>query len=87
MALAVAPEVEPRIGWLYQQLQPGSQSSYPSVTLARELLALDETETGDFYRLLNEESPLRRAHLEITGYEERLFSVSIPFLNGCTPEP
>jgi len=63
MALAVAPEVEPRIGWLYQQLQPVHQSTYPSVSLVRELLALDETETSDFYQLLNEESPLRRAHL------------------------
>ena len=63
MALAVAPEVEPRIGWLYQQLQPGNQSTYPSVSLVRELLALDEAETSDFYQLLNEESPLRRAHL------------------------
>jgi hypothetical protein len=63
MALAVAPEVEPRIGWLYQQLQPGSPSTYPGVALVRELLALDETETSNFYQLLNEESPLRRAHL------------------------
>jgi hypothetical protein len=63
MALAVAPEVEPRIGWLYQQLQPGSQLAYPSVALVRELLALDEAETSEFYVLLDEESPLRWAHL------------------------
>ena len=59
MALVVAPEVEPRIGWLYQQLQPGSQSPFPSVALVRELLELDEAETSDFYLLLDEESPLR----------------------------
>lgn len=63
MALALAPEVEPRIGWLYQQLQPGSQSFYPGVALVRELLALDEAETSVFYRLLDEQSLLRRSQL------------------------
>lgn len=63
LALALAPEVEPRIGWLYQQLQPGLQSPYPSIALVRELLALDEAETSAFYLLLDEESPLRSTHL------------------------
>lgn len=63
LALVLAPEVEPRIGWLYQQLQPGSQSPYPSIALLRELLALDEAETSEFYLLLDESSPLRRSHL------------------------
>ncbi|MDP2106721.1 MAG: ATP-binding protein, partial [Desulfobulbaceae bacterium] len=63
LAMALAPEIEPRIGWLYQQLQSGVPSLYPSVALLRELLALDEIETGAFYWLIDEESPLRRARL------------------------
>lgn len=71
LALALAPEVEPRIGWLYQQLQAGAQASYPSVALVRELLALDEDETSAFYLLLDEESPLRRSHLlEMEGQRQ-----------------
>jgi hypothetical protein len=63
LALVIAPEVEPRIGWLYQQLQPGSPSVFLSVALARELLALDEPETGELFALLDEGSVLRRTHL------------------------
>jgi len=63
LALAVAPEVEPRIAWLYQQLQPGVAAPCPGAALARELLALDEDATGEFHLLLSEESPLIRTHL------------------------
>lgn len=62
-ALVLGPEIEPRIGWLYQQLQAGAQHSYPSVALVRELLALDETETRDLLGWIEESSPLRRAHV------------------------
>lgn len=63
VALVLGPEIEPRIGWLYQQLQAGTQHSYPSVALVRELLALDETETRDLLGWIEESSPLRRAHV------------------------
>lgn len=75
LAVALAPEVEPRLGWSYQQLQPGSTTPYASVALARELLALDEAETRQFFYLLDEQSPLRRAHLvrlEEQGVSSRL---------------
>ncbi len=76
MALALAPEVEPRIGWLYQQLQPGTATpGYAGVALARELLTLDEVETGHFYQLLNEASPLlwgRLLRLEGEGPQQLL---------------
>jgi hypothetical protein len=63
LALAIAPEVEPRIGWLYQQLQPATYSVGLGVSLARELLALDEQETGELFGLLDEGSTLRRTCL------------------------
>jgi hypothetical protein len=62
-ALTLGPEIEPRIGWLYQQLQAGTQNHYPSVALVRELLALDEAETRDLLSWLEEGSPLRQAHV------------------------
>ncbi|MDP1897133.1 MAG: ATP-binding protein, partial [Sulfurimicrobium sp.] len=62
-ALALGPEIEPRIGWLYQQLQAGTQHSYPSVALVRELLALDESETRDLLGCLEEDSLLRRVQV------------------------
>lgn len=63
VALTLAPEIEPRIGWLYQQLQLGTQNTYPTVALVRELLALDEAETRDVLSWLDEASPLRRGHV------------------------
>ncbi|MCK4622937.1 MAG: ATP-binding protein [Desulfuromonadales bacterium] len=63
IAMVLAPEIEPRLGWIYQQLQPGQTQPYPTLALVRELLALDEQESGDLFALLDESAPLRRSHL------------------------
>ena len=39
LACALAPEAEPRLGWLFQTLQPGTPQPYPSTALLQELLA------------------------------------------------
>src|SRR5262249_50277962 len=41
LAAAVAPEAEPRLGWMFQSLQTGALQPYPTPALLQELLALD----------------------------------------------
>jgi hypothetical protein len=63
LACVVAPEADPRIGWTYQELQPGLASPYPSVALVRELLFLDVGEAGVFHGRFAESAPLRQFRL------------------------
>jgi hypothetical protein len=64
LACAVAPEVEPRVGWLFQQLQPGAaQPVYPTAALIQELLALQPGEGARLTTVLAEDAPLRRRGL------------------------
>lgn len=58
LACVVAPEVEPRIGWAYQQLQPGSSSPYPSFGLIQELFALEGDAVFELHQLMEPSSPL-----------------------------
>ncbi|BBO89466.1 ATP-binding protein [Desulfosarcina ovata] len=60
LACVMAPEAEPRLGWLFQTLQPGTPQPYPSVALLQELLDIDAGAAGDLYAALAESSPLRR---------------------------
>ena len=59
LACALAPEAEPRIGWLFQALQPSAPQPYPTAALMQELLALDADHAGALYRALGERAPLR----------------------------
>ncbi|MDH5572941.1 MAG: AAA family ATPase [Gammaproteobacteria bacterium] len=45
IACIIAPELDARIGLLYQYLQPGQPSPYPSLAVVQELLALDDENT------------------------------------------
>lgn len=63
LACAVAAEAEPRIGWMFQNLQPGAPQPYPTPALIQELLALSPYEANELYELLAEGSPLRRMDL------------------------
>ncbi|MCP4657396.1 MAG: ATP-binding protein [bacterium] len=68
VACAVAPEAEPRLGWLFQNLQPGAPQPYPTPALIQELLALDAGTARDLYAVLAEDAPLRRHQLiELDG--------------------
>lgn len=60
LACVLAPEAEPRLGWLFQTLQPGAPQPYPSAALLQELLAVAPEEGPRLYAALAESSPLRR---------------------------
>lgn len=59
LACAVAPEAEPRLGWIFQSLQAGAPSPYPTPALLHELLAVSAEEAPLLYAALAETSPLR----------------------------
>ncbi len=68
LACVLAPEAEPRLGWLFQNLQPGAPQPYPSVALLQELLAVAPEEGPRLYAALAESAPLRRLGLiEVDG--------------------
>lgn len=63
LACAVAVEAEPRLGWIFQQLQPGQPQPYPTPALLQDLLALEGAEISALYAALAEDAPLRRRRL------------------------
>lgn len=63
LVTAVAPEAEPRLGWMFQSLQTGPPQPYPTPALLHELLALDADLARQLYTVLAEGAPLRRAAL------------------------
>jgi hypothetical protein len=63
LACAVAPEAEPRLGWMFQSLQPASPQPYPTAALVHDLLALDAVEANQLYAALAPDAPLRRRAL------------------------
>jgi len=60
LACVAAPELEPRVGWVFQQLQGGS-SPHASRALIQELLALDAAQSHALRALLERDAPLARA--------------------------
>lgn len=58
LACSLAPEAEPRLGWMYQSLQPGITSTYPTPALIRELFVVGAEESAAFGRRLSDRSPL-----------------------------
>ena len=67
LACVVAPDAEPRIGWLFQALQGGTGTTYPSPALVQELLALDPGEAAAVYAAVSPGSPLIERGLVETG--------------------
>lgn len=63
LACLVAPEAEPRIGWMYQELQRNGAEPYPCPALLQELLALEPLEANALYDALHRQAPLRRLGL------------------------
>ena len=63
LACAVAPEAEPRVGWLFQDLQPGAPQPYPTPALLQDLLALRNDAAGELHAALSEDAVLRGEHL------------------------
>jgi hypothetical protein len=69
LACALAPEAEPRLGWMYQELQPGLGSAYPTPALIRELFFMETKDAMSLAARLDEGAPLRRARLVEQGAE------------------
>lgn len=70
LACALAPEAEPRLGWLFQSLQPGAPQPYPSTALLQELLAMSPEESRDLYAALGDSAALRKFGLvDVEGAE------------------
>jgi hypothetical protein len=58
LACSLAPEAEPRLGWMYQELQPGITSTYPTPALIREMFVMGLEESAAFGQRLSIGSPL-----------------------------
>ncbi|HHD63019.1 MAG TPA: ATP-binding protein, partial [Desulfobulbaceae bacterium] len=68
LACAIAPEAVPRLGWMFQSLQPGHVQPYPTPALLQELFALTMDEANVLYAAIGDASPLRQHNLiEIEG--------------------
>ena len=63
LACVLAPEMEPRVGWAYHELQPGVGQPYPSPALIQELLALDQAEANAMLATFGARGALRRLRL------------------------
>ncbi|MCP3902788.1 MAG: ATP-binding protein [Planctomycetes bacterium] len=63
LACAVGPEAEPRLGWLFQTLQPTRPHPYPTLALIQELFALEARQIDELYGALGDTGALRRHRL------------------------
>ena len=63
LACTLGPESSPQLGWMYQELQPGIGSSYPSQALIQELLFIGADESRSLHQRLLPNAPLGRHHL------------------------
>ena len=61
LACILAPQAEPRLGWMYQELQPGLTSSYPTPALIREMFVMNAEESSIFSQRLMRDAPLVRS--------------------------
>jgi hypothetical protein len=60
LAFALAPDAEPRLGWMFQTLQAGASSAYPSAALICEMLGLEQKAIGGFHQRLDGRAPLMK---------------------------
>lgn len=63
LACSLAPEAEPRLGWMYQELQPGITSTFPTPALIREMLLVGMEESAAFRWRLKSDAPLMKNSL------------------------
>ena len=54
----IGPEVEPRIRWLYQELQGGTPQPYPTRALLQELLGIAPAELRELAAVWSDEAAL-----------------------------
>lgn len=63
LACALGPELEPRLGWSFQNLQAGAAQPWATRSLIQELLALDAAQSEQLRRALAPGAALRRRRL------------------------
>lgn len=63
LACALGPEMEPRLGWAFQNLQAGTAQPWATRSLIQELLALDASQAEGLRRALEPGAALRRRRL------------------------
>ena len=83
LACSLAPEAEPRLGWMYQELQPGITSTYPTPALIREMLFMKPEESAAFNQRLNTDAPLMRYGL-IKGLPTNIYHPIHPSPRTCS---
>lgn len=69
LACILAGEAKPRIGWLYQELQPGNPQPFATAGLLHLLLALEDAEVHELQALVGVEGELRRRNLVEMDHE------------------
>ena len=71
LAFTLAPDAEPRLGWMFQTLQTGT--AYPSAALICEMLGLEQSGIGVFHQRLDGRAPLLR-HGLIEGADGDIYA-------------
>jgi len=82
LACSLAPEAEPRLGWMYQELQAGIASAYPTPALIREMFVMNGAESELFNRRLAKDSPLIKSGM-IETESSGLFQPICPSTRAC----
>ncbi len=80
LACSVAPEAEPRLGWMFQELQPGITSTYPTPALIREMFLMSADESEAFSQRLSTGAPL----LQNSLIERRSADIYHPTSRVCS---
>jgi hypothetical protein len=83
LACSLAPEAEPRLGWMYQELQPGITSTYPTPALIREMFVMGAEESEAFNQRLNIGSPLTKNSL-IERHSTDIYHPIHPSSRACS---
>lgn len=83
LACSLAPEAEPRLGWMYQELQPGITSTYPTPALIREMFVMGAEESEAFNQRLKIGSPLTKNSL-IERHSTDIYHPIHPSSRACS---
>lgn len=82
IACCLAPEAEPRLGWMYQELQNGMTTPYPTPALIREMFVLNHEESKQFSHRLSQDSALIRSGM-VEPEEQGMFQPIRPSSLAC----
>ena len=83
LACSLAPEAEPRLGWMFQELQPGITTTYPTAALIREMFVMGSDESVAFNKRLSLDSPLFR-HRLVERQSSNIYQPIRPSSRACS---